>query len=119
MKHEETAKRLRKAMELNNIGQRELSLKANIKEASVSQYYNGSHKPSNISAGKMGEVLNVNPMWLMGFDVPMENKIKFNIETDAEEHLMLIALYEELNESNREKVISYMKYVLHEQKGNN
>lgn len=34
----------------------------------------GSNSPSNISSGKMGEILNVNPLWLMGFDVPMQSE---------------------------------------------
>lgn len=72
MKHELTSMRLQKAMRNVDISQRELSQKAHINEASVSQYINGSHAPSNVSAGKMAEVLNVNPVWLMGFDVPMD-----------------------------------------------
>ncbi|MFR2169682.1 MAG: hypothetical protein ACLS54_03025 [Anaerostipes hadrus] len=41
----------------------------------MSQYLNGSHAPSNISSGKMAKILNVNPVWLMGFDVPMQEKL--------------------------------------------
>ena len=39
-------------------------------DRSFSQYINGSHTPSNISSGKIAAVLKVNPLWLMGFDVP-------------------------------------------------
>lgn len=70
MKHQLTALRLKEAMEEAHIAQRELADKAQINEGSVSQYIHGTYKPGNINAGKMGEVLNVNPMWLMGFDVP-------------------------------------------------
>ncbi|MBQ8559087.1 MAG: helix-turn-helix domain-containing protein [Tyzzerella sp.] len=49
----------------------ELANRSEVNKASISQYINGSHKPSNISAGKMASVLQVNPLWLMGFDVPM------------------------------------------------
>ncbi|MFR6462050.1 MAG: helix-turn-helix domain-containing protein [Anaerostipes hadrus] len=45
-----------------------------VSKASISQYLNGSHAPSNISSGKMAKILNVNPVWLMGFDVPMQEK---------------------------------------------
>lgn len=70
MKHEITARRLYEAMADKGIKQRELADKAQINESSVSHYINGSHAPSNISAGKMAEVLGVNPVWLMGFDAP-------------------------------------------------
>lgn len=69
MKYEKTAKRLMKALSDKNMKAQELADKAKINKASVSQYINGSHAPSNISAGKMAEVLGVSPLWLMGFDV--------------------------------------------------
>lgn len=71
MKHELTAKRLQIAMSNANITAQELSNKSSVAKSSISQYVNGSHKPSNISSGKMASILNVNPLWLMGFDVPM------------------------------------------------
>lgn len=76
MKHELTAKRLREAMDDMGIIAQDLAEKSGVSKASVSQYVNGSHKPSNISAGKMAEVLCVNPVWLMGFDAPKHAKPK-------------------------------------------
>ena len=73
MKHELTAKRLQIAMGNININAQELSNRSGVAKASISQYVNGSHKPSNISSGKMAPILDVNPLWLMGFDVPMKN----------------------------------------------
>lgn len=76
MKHELTAKRLQIAMGNANITAQELSNKSGVAKSSISQYVNGSHKPSNISSGKMASILDVNPLWLMGFNVPMiENTI--------------------------------------------
>lgn len=74
MKNSETAKRLTTAMSLANITQQELSDRSGVGKASISQYCNGSHAPSNVSAGKMAKVLGVSPVWLMGFDVPMRDK---------------------------------------------
>lgn len=72
MKHKETAKRLQQALYANNMKAQELSDRSGVAKASISQYINGSHKPSNMSAGKMASILNVDPLWLMGFDVPMK-----------------------------------------------
>lgn len=69
MKYPETAKRLRDAMNEKGIIAQELADRSGVKKASISQYINGSHKPSNQSSGAMASVLNVNPLWLMGFDV--------------------------------------------------
>lgn len=72
MKNPETAKRLQEALTAKDMIPQELADKTGIGKASVSQYLNGQHKPSNLSAGKIGKILDVNPLWLMGFDVPMQ-----------------------------------------------
>lgn len=71
MKNEITAKRLSLALSNANMKPQELADKSGVSKSSISQYVNGSHSPSNISSGKMAPILNVNPLWLMGFDVPM------------------------------------------------
>jgi transcriptional regulator with XRE-family HTH domain len=71
MKNEITSKRLIQALEQCNMKAQELANKSGVSKNSISQYVNGTHAPSNISAGKMAKVLSVNPVWLMGFDVPM------------------------------------------------
>ena len=76
MKNSETAKRLSTAMNLAGITQQELSSRSGVNKSSISQYVNGSHVPSNVSAGKMAKVLGVSPVWLMGFDVPMREEDK-------------------------------------------
>lgn len=72
MKNELTAKRIQLALSNSNMRPQELADKADIGKASISQYVNGSHAPGNRSAEKIGKILKVNPLWLMGFDVPME-----------------------------------------------
>lgn len=74
MKWPVTANRLKQAMNNINISAQELADKSGVSKASISQYVNGSHKPSNISAPKLAKVLMVNAMWLMGFDIDDEKK---------------------------------------------
>lgn len=74
MKFPETARRLSEAMNDKNIKAVELAEKAGITKGSVSQYLNGRNRPTNINAGKMADVLGVDAMWLMGFDVPKYTK---------------------------------------------
>ena len=71
MKNPITAHRLSTALSNANMIPQELANASGVSKASISQYLNGSHSPSNISSGKMAKILNVNPVWLMGFDVPM------------------------------------------------
>ena len=72
MKYPETARRLRKAMNDKKINAAELAERSGVGKSSISHYYNGSNRPTNLNAGALAEVLEVNPMWLMGFDVPKE-----------------------------------------------
>lgn len=98
MKHEVTAKRLRDALARADMSQRELAEKSGVNEASISQYINGSHKPSNVSAGKMAEVLGVNPVWLIGFDVSM---------IDKGVHDQLISLVEKMDDTQLARLLAY------------
>ena len=71
---EKSSKRLRHALDINEMKQQELADKSGVSKNSISQYLNKRSIPSNISAGKMAKALGVNPMWLMGYDVPMLNE---------------------------------------------
>lgn len=79
-----TSIRLKEALAEANISQQELADKSGLPKASISQYINGHYVPSNESAGKMAEVLKVNPAWLMGFNVSKSpviidiDKLSFN-----------------------------------------
>lgn len=40
-----------------------------VSKSSISQYVNGTNAPGNVSAAKIANRCNVNPLWVMGFDV--------------------------------------------------
>lgn len=42
----------------------------NINQGSVSQYCNGKNTPSSFTAEKIRDAFGINPVWIMGFDVP-------------------------------------------------
>lgn len=69
MKYIISSSRLKQALSSKNMTARELSNKSGVSEASISQYINGTHKPGNISSGKMAKVLECDPVWLMGFEM--------------------------------------------------
>ena len=71
----EFSKRLCEALEARNMTAAELSRKLNINEGTVSQYKKGLYEPKQRRLQAIAEILNVSIPWLMGADVPMENKI--------------------------------------------
>ena len=107
MKNEITAKRLRLALDNSGMKSQELAEKAQVSKSSISQYVNGSHAPSNISAGKIGKVLGVDPLWLMGFDVSMK------IDTSSPELTsdILVEIYnsELAKDEQFKKIMKYYK----------
>lgn len=120
MKNEMTAKRLLLALSNANIKPQELADRSGVSKSSISQYVNGSHAPSNISSGKIGKVLNVNPLWLMGFDVPMErtnvvssNSITFyNVHCESKSEADLVLAYRKLSDISKRKVSAYANNLL-------
>ena len=105
MKYPEIAKRFEYIMNLRNVKQVDLVNKTGISKASINQYVKGVHCPENDRAMLLAEALNVNPMWLMGFDVPMDEPIIHNnLPDNLKRYAQFISLYTQLNDDNRELV---------------
>jgi len=96
MKYEETARRLHIALENTSLIPAELSRKAGMSEASISQYLNGANRPSQASANKMAAILKCNPVWLMGYDAPMTRTYENVIKGEMEEILESLKRRKEL-----------------------
>ena len=60
------------AIALRNTTQKEVSLATNISDSLINKYIKGVCEPNNIKLGKIADILYVNPVWLMGYDVEME-----------------------------------------------
>ncbi len=63
--------RLDKAMKLKNIKSVELHEKTGISESLISKYLSGNALARQKKLFLMSKALDVNPAWLMGYDVPM------------------------------------------------
>ena len=69
--------RLNQALSMRNIKPVELAATTSISESTISQYRSGYAKPKEDKLAKISTALDVNPAWLMGLDVPM-NEIQHN-----------------------------------------
>ncbi len=104
MKHPLTAQRLRKALSDLNMKPQELADRSGVSKASISQYVNGSHAPSNISSGKMSKILNVNPLWLMGF----EDVSAFPASPEKSDSIIM-SYYNQLNALGQETATEHVR----------
>ena len=109
MKHPLTAQRLKKALSDLNMKPQELADRSGVSKASISQYVNGSHAPSNISSGKMGKILSVNPLWLMGFDVPREENVSDIPVSPEKSESIILSYYNQLNALGQETATEHVR----------
>lgn len=65
-------KRLEIALQYRNMKPVELHEKTNISESLISKYLSGNAIARQRKISLISEALNVSPIWLMGYDVPME-----------------------------------------------
>ena len=66
--------RLREAMQLADMKAIELSDLSGIPKSSISQYLSGYATPKSDRIYTMSKILNVNPVWLMGYNVPIKEE---------------------------------------------
>ena len=67
------ANRIAKALSIRGMKQSELCEKTRIPKSAISQYISGAFLPKQDRIFLMAKALNVEPIWLMGYDVPMGN----------------------------------------------
>lgn len=72
MKQSDFANRLSQALEARGMKAADLSKKTKVAEGTISCYINGRYEAKQNRVQVFAEALNVNPAWLMGYDVPME-----------------------------------------------
>ena len=68
--------RLEKAIQIRNIKPVELHEKTGISESLLSKYLSGNAVARQRKLTSLADVLNINEVWLMGYDVPMERNLK-------------------------------------------
>lgn len=95
--------RLQKALDVLNMKQTELAEKLGIHRATINNYIKNKYEPNRERLETISKILNVNPAWLMGYDVEMREK---TIEPPIDfSHLTK----EELEEVAEENHIPYTK----------
>lgn len=128
MKKENTAIRLKKIMEERNLRQVDILNKTlpycekygvKMNKSDISQYCSGKSEPNQDKLFVLGESLNVNEAWLMGYDVPMERSTPEGFQQWAKQYnnthkqymlssseSTLISEYRKLNNNGKKKLIS-------------
>jgi len=102
-------KRIRTALEVRGMKAIDLSKETGMSKSSISQYMSGKNDPKQDKIYAMAKVLDVNPVWLMGFDVPMDSVVA--IEVTKEERVMLSEV-RKLDAADRNKLEGFLSALL-------
>lgn len=70
--------RLEKALKIRNVKPVELHEKTGISESLLSKYLSGNAIARQRKISLISDALNINPIWLMGYDIPMEKDIRLD-----------------------------------------
>lgn len=111
------SKRFKEALQTKGIKQAEVVEKTGIPKSSISSYLSGRYVPKQTNLYKIAKVLDVNVLWLMGYDVPMDaDNSNTNVEQYAE-HIQKYSdkffekLLSDLSPAELEKVTEYIEFI--------
>ena len=105
--------RLAKALLVRNMKQVNLARLTCIDSGTINNYLSGKYEPKQDRLEKIARALDVDPVWLMGYDVPMEREkntldtIKLN---EGEE--MLLDLFRQVPVESQQMVLEMIKIAL-------
>ena len=111
---EKCSVRLAKALAIRGMKQSELCEKTNIPKSAISQYLSGLFEPKQDRLHIIAQALDVDPVWLMGFDVPMEKGNKSSpseIDLTEGEKLML-ELFRKIPEDKQAVALEMLRAAL-------
>lgn len=95
--------RLNEAMRLRGLNLSELAELSGLNKSSVSRYLTGKMIPRTAAIGKLAQVLDVSPSWILGYNVNMDGSEPPKIEI------------QKLNEDNKARLFAYYQALIDSQ----
>jgi len=76
MKITDSKHRISELLSVMGISQTEFCKKTGLQKSALSNYLNGDREPRQNQLSKIADAYNINPAWLMGYDVPMNYELE-------------------------------------------
>ena len=111
---EKCSVRISKALSIRGMKQSDLCEKTKIPKSAISQYVSGSFEPKQDRLFLIAQALDVDPVWLMGFDVPMEKEKKDSPSEPqlTEGETLLLELFRRVPEDQQKLVLQMIRAAL-------
>ena len=120
---EKCATRIAKALSIRGMRQADLCEKTKIPKSAISQYISGAFEPKQDRLYLIAQALNVDPVWLMGYDVPMEKKAQPDdkkIPTTEQQlsdgEKLVLQLFRQIPEDRQPEALDLLRVALRMQK---
>ncbi len=105
--------RLKEALRITSMKQIELSRSTGVDKGTINNYLAGKYEPKQDRLEKIAKALNVDPVWLMGYDVPMEREKNTPEKLQLSEgEEMLLGLFRRVPVERQQMVLDMLRVVL-------
>ena len=105
--------RMANALSVRGMKQVDLARLTGIDSGTINNYLSGKYEPKQDRLEKIAEALHVDPVWLMGYDVPMEREKKAPEKTQLNEgEEMLLELFRQVPEERQQLVLDMIRTAL-------
>lgn len=90
MKNSNTKERLNELMTQYGLKQSDIVKRTGLNKATVSYYTSGKREPAQDNIFIIAQAFDVDPAWLMGYDVPMRKSIQERFSADSAQLIVQI-----------------------------
>lgn len=108
MKISNSSERIQKLLDMYGLSQADFGRKCGLSRSIVSLYVSGKREPAQDNIFKIAQAFNVDPAWVMGYEIEMRP----NVTADIEEHFSLKTADLMNRISAEERVRKYMEAYL-------
>ena len=104
-------------MRIANMKQTDLARATGLGKGGISNYVIGRYEPKSNIISILAEALNVDPVWLMGYDVPMERKQSSPDKQELTEgEKLVLELFRKIPEERQPEALELLQVALKMQK---
>lgn len=115
------SKRLQMGMSLKNMRQVDIVEKTGIKKSALSHYVKGMRSEVSLEVvHTIAQALDVNPVWLLGYDVPMDSSATYSKESadflmdsfEDKSTREVMEIMRKLDDNGKNQILQYSLFVL-------
>ena len=106
--------RLAQALAIRGMKQADLCSKTGIPKSAISQYISGAFEPKQDRLSLIAQALDVDPVWLMGYDVPMEKEQKASPDKPelTEGEVLMLEIFRKIPADRQPEALEQLRLAL-------